>query len=108
MSEHFSKGRHYEDFVVGDVFRHWPGKTILDADNHWFTLLTMNCHPIHFDEVYAAEGELRKPLVNSAYTLALVTGTLVPRLAAAACDVGPTNPAGSAVRNIRESRDQSE
>ena len=44
-----SFGRHYEDFVVGDVYEHRPGRTINEADNTWFTLLTMNTHPLHFD-----------------------------------------------------------
>src|SRR5207342_461832 len=62
-------GRYYEDFTVGDTYKHWPGRTITAADNTWFTLLTMNQHPIHFDEAYAARSEFRKPLVNSAFTL---------------------------------------
>jgi itaconyl-CoA hydratase len=77
MTEHFWKGRYYEDFVVGDVYKHWPGKTILDADNHWFTLLTLNTNPIHFDESYAQSGEWGKTLVNSCYTLSLVVGMSV-------------------------------
>ena len=77
MAEHLWKGRCYEDFTVGDVYKHWPGKTILDADNHLFTLLTLNTNPIHFDEVYAAESQWGKTLVNSLYTLGLVTGMSV-------------------------------
>ncbi len=42
-------GRYYEDFAVGDTYKHWPGRTLTAADNTWFTLLTMNQHPIHFD-----------------------------------------------------------
>ena len=49
-----SRGRDYEDFKVGDVYRHRPGRTISEADNTWFTLLTMNQHPLHFDHAYAA------------------------------------------------------
>ena len=50
-----SDGRYYEEFAVGDVYVHRPGRTITQQDNAWFTLLTMNTHPAHFDEVYAAK-----------------------------------------------------
>ena len=70
-------GRVYEDFEVGDVYQHPLGRTVLAADNSWFTLLTQNTNPIHFDHAYAAKTEFGKPLVNSALTLALVTGQSV-------------------------------
>ena len=70
-------GRYYDDFAVGDTYKHWPGRTITAADNTWFTLLTMNQHPIHFDEEYAKKSEFGKPLVNSTLTLAIVTGMSV-------------------------------
>ena len=70
-------GRYYDDFAVGDTYKHWPGRTITAADNTWFTLLTMNQHPIHFDEEYAKRSEFGKPLVNSTLTLAIVTGMSV-------------------------------
>ena len=70
-------GRYYEDFAVGDTYQHWPGRTITAADNTWFTLLTMNQHPLHFDEEYAKGTEFGKPLVNSALTLAIVAGMSV-------------------------------
>jgi len=70
-------GRVYEDFEVGDVYQHPLGRTVLAADNSWFTLLTQNTNPIHFDHAYAAKTEFGKPLVNSAFTLALVTGQSV-------------------------------
>ena len=70
-------GGYYEDFNIGDVFEHRPGRTITETDNTWFTLLTMNTHPIHFDHVYAAKSEFGQPLVNSALTLAIVTGMSV-------------------------------
>jgi itaconyl-CoA hydratase len=70
-------GRYYEDFAAGDTYQHWPGRTITAADNTWFTLLTMNQHPIHFDEEYAKKTEFGKPLVNSALTLAIVVGMSV-------------------------------
>jgi itaconyl-CoA hydratase len=72
-----SRGRDYEDFKVGDVYKHRPGRTISEADNTWFTLLTMNQHPLHFDHAYAATTEFGKPLVNSCLTLAIVTGMSV-------------------------------
>jgi acyl dehydratase len=70
-------GRYYEDFAVGDTYKHWPGRTLTAADNTWFTLLTMNQHPIHFDEEYAKQTEFGKPLVNSTLTLAVVVGMSV-------------------------------
>jgi itaconyl-CoA hydratase len=73
-------GRAFEDFEVGDVYDHPLGRTILAADNTWFTLLTMNTNPIHFDTVYAACTEFGKPLVNSCLTLAVVTGQSVTDL----------------------------
>ena len=73
-------GRVFEDFTVGDVYEHPLGRTILDADNIWFTCLTMNTNPIHFDAEYAAKTEFGRPLVNSCFTLALVTGQSVTDL----------------------------
>jgi itaconyl-CoA hydratase len=70
-------GRVYEDFEVGDVYPHPLGRTVLSADNVWFTLLTMNTNPIHFDRAYAARTEFGRPLVDSTFTLALVTGQSV-------------------------------
>jgi itaconyl-CoA hydratase len=70
-------GRYFEDFGVGDTYKHWPGRTITAADNTWFTLLTMNQHPLHFDEEYAKTTEFGRPLVNSTLTLAIVVGMSV-------------------------------
>lgn len=70
-------GRFYEDFQVGAIYAHALGRTITKTDNRWFTMLTQNTNPIHFDEVYAADTEFNKPLVNSAFTIALVTGQTV-------------------------------
>ena len=70
-------GRVYEDFEVGDIYPHALGRTVLAADNVWFTLLTQNTNPIHFDAAYAAKTEFGKPLVDSTFTLALVTGQSV-------------------------------
>ena len=73
-------GRFYEDFEVGDVYEHPLGRTVTTTDNSWFTLLTQNTAPIHFDHHYAAHTEFGRPLVNSAFTLALVTGQSVTDL----------------------------
>src|SRR5881396_3073267 len=70
-------GRCYEDFQVGDVYRHRLGRTITSADNIWFSLLTMNQNPVHVDQHYSEQTEFGKPLVNSCLTLALVTGLSV-------------------------------
>ena len=75
-----SFGRHFEDFQVGDVYEHRPGRTISESDNTWFTLLTMNTHPLHFDAAYAAKTEFGKPLVNSCLTLSMVAGMSVSDL----------------------------
>lgn len=71
------RGRFYEDFEAGDVYDHPLGRTVLDTDNIWFTLLTQNSAPIHFDRHYAAQTEFKRPLVDSTFTLALVTGQSV-------------------------------
>ena len=72
-----SFGRYYDDFVIGDVYEHRPGRTITETDNIWFTLLTMNKHPLHFDNAYAAKTEFKRPLVNSCLTLSIVAGMSV-------------------------------
>src|SRR5215475_13916374 len=75
-------GLYWEDFEPGDVFEHRPGRTILDTDNVWFTLLTLNIQQVHFDAAYAAKTEWKKPLVDSTLTLALVTGMSVRTVSA--------------------------
>jgi acyl dehydratase len=70
-------GRYYEDFQPGDVYEHRPGRTITESDNTWFTLLTMNQHPLHFDKAYAAKSEFGQPVVNSCLTLSIVVGMSV-------------------------------
>ena len=70
-------GRFFEDFQVGDIYKHWPGRTITEADNTWFTILTMNTHPLHFDENYAKDQYFGKRVVNSLLTLAIVGGMAV-------------------------------
>jgi acyl dehydratase len=71
------RGRFFEDFEVGDIYRHPLGRTVTTTDNIWFTLLTQNTAPIHFDHNYAAQTEFGKPLVDSTFTVALVTGQSV-------------------------------
>jgi len=70
-------GRWFDDFRVGEVYRHWPGRTIRDADNTWFTLLTMNTHPVHFDDAYAAGAEHGRCLVNGTLVFSVVVGMSV-------------------------------
>ena len=70
-------GRNFEDFAVGDVYEHRPGKTITEYDNHMFTLMTMNSHPMHFDSQFAAVSEFKRNIVVSPYTLALLIGMSV-------------------------------
>ena len=67
-------GLYFEDFEPGDVFEHRPGRTVLDVDNTWFTLLALNIQPVHFDAAYATKTEWKKMLVDSTLTLALLTG----------------------------------
>src|SRR5579859_5092071 len=70
-------GRFYEDFEVGDIYQHPLGSTVITTDHLWFTLLTQNTAPIHVDHQYASQTEFGRPLVDSTFTLALVTGQSV-------------------------------
>jgi itaconyl-CoA hydratase len=70
-------GRYLEDFEVGDVYVHRPGRTITESDNINFSLMTMNQHPMHCDAAYAAKSEFGRPLVNSTLTLAIAAGMSV-------------------------------
>ena len=72
-----SFGRYYEDFQVGDIYEHRPGRTISETDNTWFTLLTMNTHPMHFDAEYAKASEFGRCIVCSPLTVALMCGMSV-------------------------------
>ncbi|HTW20822.1 MAG TPA: MaoC family dehydratase, partial [Mycobacteriales bacterium] len=71
------EGRYFEDFEVGDVYRHPFGRTVTATDNSWFSLLTQNTARVHVDAHYASQTHYGRPLVNSAFTLALVTGQSV-------------------------------
>ena len=77
-----TSGLYWEDFEPGDVFEHRPGRTVLDVDNTYFTLLTLNVQPVHFDAAYAAKTEWKKMLVDSTFTLALLTGMSVRTVSA--------------------------
>lgn len=113
-----SYGRYLEDFHVGDVYEHRPGRTITETDNTWFTLLTMNQHPLHFDKEYCKHSEFGKPLVNSTMTLSMIAGMSVSDVSQktianlgwkdvsmpAPVFVGDTLYAESEVLEIRESK----
>ena len=70
-------GRYFEDFEIGHIYEHRPGRTITQSDNTWFTLLTMNTHPLHFDEEYGKATEFGKILVNSTFTVSVMVGMSV-------------------------------
>jgi itaconyl-CoA hydratase len=72
-----TSGRYLDEFIVGDVYEHRPGKTMTEAENHLFTLLTLNQHPLHFDAEYARGTEFGRNLIVSPYTLALLIGMSV-------------------------------
>ena len=74
------RGRYYEDFEVGDLYRHRLGRTVTETDNTLFTMLTLNTNPIHFDENLAAKTPFGKILVNSCFTLSLAVGLSVSDL----------------------------
>jgi len=78
----------YSELEVGAVFRSRFGRTVLEADNVWFTLLTLNTNPIHFDAAYAAQTEWGRPLVDSTFTLALVTGLSVVDISESGVNLG--------------------
>jgi acyl dehydratase len=71
------QGPYFEDFAVGQVFKHWPGRTIRDFDDTWFTLMTMNTNPIHFDDHYASQSAHGKCLVNGILVFAITVGMSV-------------------------------
>jgi acyl dehydratase len=70
-------GNYFEDFNPGQTFKHWPGRTVTEFDNTWFTLMTMNTNPIHFDAAYAAKSQHGRCLVNGLLVIAMVTGMSV-------------------------------
>jgi itaconyl-CoA hydratase len=81
-------GRCFEDFEVGVIIRHPLGRTVTATDNAWFTLLTMNTNPLHFDAHYSSQTEFGRPLVNSTFTLAVVTGLSVADVSQCGVNLG--------------------
>jgi len=79
-----SHGRYFEDFEAGAVYEHRPGRTITEADNINFSLMTMNFHPLHCDAIYGAKSEFGRCLVNSGLTIAIVLGMSVADVSAKA------------------------
>jgi acyl dehydratase len=78
-------GRHYEDFTVGDIYKHWPGKTITEADDHLFCMITMNHHPLHTNNWYAEnETPQGRNVVVGNLVYSLVLGMSVPDVSGAA------------------------
>jgi acyl dehydratase len=70
-------GRYFEEFEVGEILKHWPGRTITEADDTWFSLLTMNQHPLHIDEHYARQTQHGQRLVVGTLVFSLVVGMSV-------------------------------
>ncbi|GAK34401.1 molybdenum cofactor biosynthesis protein MoeC [Iodidimonas nitroreducens] len=113
-----SFGRWFDEFKVGDIYEHRPGRTITESDNTWFSLLTMNTHPLHFDAEYAKHSEFGRPLVVSSFTVSLLLGMSVSDVSQKAIAnlgwkeiqmtapvfVGDTLYAESEVLNVRESK----
>lgn len=113
-----ANGRYFEDFAVGQVFHHPLGRTLVDADNVWFTLLTLNSNELHFNADVADRSEHGRLIVNSGLTVALVLGMSVSDISqnaianlgwdsirlTAPVFVGDTLYAESVVRGVRESR----
>jgi acyl dehydratase len=72
-----SFGRYFEDFTIGDIYEHRPNRTVTETENTWFTLLTMNQHPMHFDVEYAKHSEFGRCIIASPFTVALMVGMSV-------------------------------
>ncbi len=70
-------GRYLEEFQVGDTYRHWPAKTVTEAEDHLFCLLTMNHHPLHVNDVYASQSQQGRNVVAGPYVYSLVFGMTV-------------------------------
>jgi acyl dehydratase len=71
-------GRYLEEFQVGDVYEHWPAKTITEADDHLFCLITMNHHPLHINDVYAQQSQQGRNVVVGSLVYSLMLGMSVP------------------------------
>jgi acyl dehydratase len=68
------EGRFFEDLPVGEEIKHWPGRTVTEFDDTWFSLLTMNANPLHFDAHYAARSPHGQRVVNGMFVLSLAVG----------------------------------
>ena len=77
MIKEMGYGRYFEDFAVGDIYRHWPGRTITEHDDTWFSLMTMNQHPLHIDAHFAASSQHGQRLVNGILVFAIAVGMSV-------------------------------
>jgi acyl dehydratase len=71
------QGRYYEDFTVGDMYKHPYGRTVIETDNVWLTNVTMNLNPMHFNQAYAEETEFGERLVNGLVVIAMAVGMSV-------------------------------
>lgn len=81
---HTPYGRVFEDFEAGDVIRHWPGRTITQADDHLFSLLSLNQHPLHIDAFYASQTSFGQNVVNGTLVFAVGVGLTVNDISGAA------------------------
>jgi acyl dehydratase len=113
-----SYGRYLEEFKVGEVYTHWPGKTIFESDNNLFSLLTMNHHPVHLDQHYSRDQVHGKILVCGPLVISLVVGMSVADISGKAIAnldyqeithdgpvfIGDTIYAETEILSIRESR----
>jgi acyl dehydratase len=111
-------GRYLEDFQPGDIYIHWPGKTVNESDNNLFCLLTMNHHPVHLDEEYVKDHPHKQILVVGTYVLSLIVGMSVADISGKAIAnleyekithdapvfIGDTLCAETEVLEVRESR----
>ena len=70
-------GRYLEEFEVGAVYRHWPAKTVTEAEDHLFCLLTMNHHPLHLNDLYASQSQQGRNVVAGPFVYSLVFGMTV-------------------------------
>ena len=77
MIKEMGYGRYFEDFAVGDIYRHWPGRTITEHDDTWFSLMTMNQHPLHIDAHFAESSQHGQRLVNGILVFAIAVGMSV-------------------------------
>ena len=114
-------GKYFEEFRQGDVYEHFPSKTITESDNNLFCLLTMNNHPLHLDEDYASKTIFKRRVVVGTYIISLVVGMSVPDISGKAIAnldyekiahnapvfIGDTIHASSTILDVRESKTKS-